>query len=565
MKVILDGSVEVNPENYLETNFAIDLRERRRLLLEPTNQVMTFFGDDMQYILNHVATYSRAQGMPLTIDFEDPDNTILEYYIDFTADSYEVGSDFVNVQIVRRKSLDHFFRLAEGKSLSVVNYPSAVHRYIDYQIIQPQQGLTYISLTLAFLSLQQELAQSIKDVQESIADVQEASTPSVSAAGPVVNVGAIIAASIKLAARVAYAIFIVAALINVITDILKLIFPPVRQFKCLRLRDLVKSMIEDLGFFYESSLLDSLDGATIIPVPVRKKDPIWLREVFFPQSLAYNDFYPTNRDTIKTGADVIDFVERTFNAETMVQNGVVRIERRSFWFENANQNVTANFNVMPDETTLVTYSNTMWKRKLFSYSIDANDINTLDDQNGTIDEYNASLMNSPNPDIVTLKDFEDVNISMSRATKKGDLTAVEIFAKTLASAVDFFAGTNFVQQIQSRENIMVVSDQYFTVTKFAWCVDSRLHPNQNQFIGTETIWNEYHRDKDPENNELEITAGMPIGLKLSEVISIQQNNYVNLDGRVVRVNYIEINPDDRDAIIDFEERKNITNIKTERI
>jgi hypothetical protein len=112
---------------------------------------------------------------------------------------------------------------------------------------------------------------------------------------------------------------------------------------------------------------------------------------------------------------------------------------------------------------------------------------------------------------------------------------------------------------------MRISDQYFTVTKVAYCQGSRLHPNQNAFIGTELIEQKYWADRRPENNQIKITVGMPIGLGLDKILALEQNNYVILGNRVIRVNYVSFNDDDNDAVIDFEEREQMPNIQTVRL
>lgn len=557
MEFILDG-LPANPENFLEINYEFDMRDRKRMVLNPVTDVITFFGEDRQRVLDFVATYSRAQGMPCTIDFG---NYQIEMYLDFTTDAFEIGSDFVNCEMIRRGATKSFINLAQGRLLSVVNWQPEDFEEIEYQIIQPQQGLLFISLLLALLSLRQEIAQAIKDVQDGNADLTEALTPT-AGVPPAIVVGAVIAASIRLAARIAYAIVIFAALIEIIGQILQLIFPPIRTFKCMRLNVMAQRAAQDLGFTLNSTLLDALSGATIIPVPLRKKDPTWFEEVFFDNSLAYTEGYPTSRDTIQTIADLFDFIETTYNAETVAINNTIRLENRTWFFDNAVGNLQEYFNVMPDETTLVGYADTIHKRKLFSYLIDGNDINTLDDQRGSIDEWNTSLISSPYPDIIGLKGFENVNINCARAMRKRKLTVVEEFARELAQAVDFFTGGNLEAQVADRINIMQVSDQYFTTTKFAWCVGSRLHPNQNQFIGTEALENNYHSDRRVENNQIKLTVGMPIGLGLDRILEIEQNNYVNLGNRIIRVNNINFNYDDNDAVIDFEEREPMPNIQT---
>lgn len=563
MKFILEG-IEANPENFLEVNYEFDLRDRKRAKLNPVENTVTFFGDDRQRILNFIAQYSRYQGMPVVIDFEDTNNTQIDMYLDFSS-NLEIGDDFVNCELVRRGGIKNFINLADGKSLATVNWLTSDFQEIEYQIIKENQALLYISLQLSLLSLQQEIAQSVRDIQEGIADVTEATTPSISPVGPVVNFGLIASSFIKLAMRIAYAIFIFAALIKIIGEILDLVFPKIRTFKCMRLRTMLQRSCQELGFTFVSNLIDTLPDATIIPIPARKKDPIWFQEVFFSNTLAFNEGYPTTRDSIVTIGDLIDFVEETFNAETVINNGVVRIENRPYFFQNAASGLIQNENIMPDETTTISFADNGYKRKVIEYAIDGNDINTLDNLIGNFDEYDVSLINSPYSDIQTLKGFENITIPMARATNKNKLNFVENTAKSLAKAVDFLTGGKLSQKIEDRKNIMVLSDQYFTVTKFAYCQGKRLHPNQNSFIGTDVIKNKYHSDLDITVNTLKYTLGMPIGLSLNKILQLEQNNYVNLGNKVIRINYINFNDDNNDAVIDFEERLNEPNLKITRL
>jgi hypothetical protein len=564
MKFFLEG-IEANPENFLEVNYEFDLRDRKRAKLSPVENTVTFFGDDRQRILDFIAQYSRFQGMPAVIDFEDANNTQIEMYLDFSS-NLEIGDDFVNCELVRRGGIKNFINLADGKSLATVNWQPIDFQEIEYQIIKENQGLLFISLSLALLSLQQEIAQSIRDITEGISDVTEASVPSITALGvPVINIPLIVSSSIKLAMRIAYAIFIFAALIKIIGEILQLIFPIIRTLKCMRLRTMLQRSCQTLGFTFVSNLIDTLPDATVIPIPARKKDPSWFQEVFLNNSLVFNEGYPTTRDTIVTIGDLFDFVEETFNAETVINNGVVRIENRPFFFQNAVSGLIQNENIMPDETTTVSFADNGYKRKVIEYAIDGNDINTLDNLIGNFDEYDVSLINSPYADIQTLKGFENVTIRMARATSKNRLNFVENTAKNLAKVVDTFTGGSLSQKIEDRKNIMVLSDQYFTVTKFAYCKGKRLHPNQNSFIGTDVIKTKYHSDLDITVNTLKFTLGMSIGLSLEKILQLEQNNYVNLGNKVIRINYINFNDDDNDAIIDFEERLNEPNLKITRL
>ena len=566
MKFFLDG-IEANPQDFLDVNYSVDLRDRKRIELNPTTTVLTFFGEDRKRILEWVDTYSEAQGMPVLIDFEDAANTTLNYYLDFNTSSFEVTDVAVNCELVRRGSMESFVRRSEGRSLSVVDYQPNDFIFADYQVITEQQGLQYITLAITFISLQQEVGKAVQSIAEGISDVQEASIPSISAVGiPVINIPLIASAIVKTAARIVYAVFIFIVLINTIRDILLLIFPPIRQIKALHLRTLVRRAIEELNYTLQSNLLDSVAPLAVLPVPQREDNPSIFQEVFMPGSLAYSEGYPTSLDTIQTIDDLITSIETMFNAEVQVSNGVVRIERKSFFEQNAQGEVIESFNIMPDEDTLtVNNPEQFYKRKLVKYQTDPNDSNTFDQFDNAVDEENVKLINSPYPDIVTIRGVDRTDLPFARAYPKGELNVVEKFARVVAKIVDTLTGSNLVQLIEDRKNIIRLSNQYYSVTKIAWMNGNRLAPNQDQFISARRIMDEYYSDLRPEINKLSIVQGMPVAIKLAKVLSIIANNYVILNGKVVRINYVEFNHYDRSGVIDYEEKSNRNNVKSVKI
>jgi hypothetical protein len=556
IQYFLDGQ-PCNPKDSELIDFELDFRTKRQKRIEPSVSTVTFVREDRQRVVDFITQYSTLEGMPFDIQMG---SLLLQYELDFTTESFEKGDTFVVCEFRRRRGLDSFFKNADSTSWRIVDFQPGDFRSIEYIVKPNQQGLYFISLSLALLSLRQEIAKSVQEVQEGIADVVKASVPV--GAPPAPDWGAIIVASIKLAARIAYFIFIFAALISTVLDIIRLIFPLVREFKCIGLKRMVEVGCQELGYTLESNLLDSLEELTIIPVPLNNPDKTWFREVFMPQSLAYTLGYPTERDVFPYFGDVLEFIENTFNAEIKVSNGVVKIENESYFLQNPSGVKDAAFNLVPDNETVVRYNNDdQFKRKIFVQAIDSSDVNTMDDTNDTILELRGETITSPH-NLSNLRNVLKIEIDTARATNKGKLNIVEKFAKTIAKAVDVFTGGSLASNIADRVNIMQVSDQYFTRTKWAWMQGKRLHPDQNKYIGMSAIYNNYHISKNNENNLKEITEKMPQALNMNKFFNIEQNNYVTLNGEVAKILYVKFNEWDRFAEIDYEKRVQNNNVIT---
>ena len=354
---------------------------------------------------------------------------------------------------------------------------------VDYVIIPEGQANYFISLMLATFALSQEIAKAVDEIQQSIADLIKASIP-VGLPVPAPDFGAIIVAGIKLAARVAYAIFIVIALVKLLTEIINIIFPVIRQFKAIKVKTLFEKSCAFLGYSVSSTLLNALTPLTILPVPLKSKKNSWFLELIAPNTLAYTNGYPSSRDSVKTLGQLISALEDTFNTKIKVSNGLVTFEQENFFLQTPNTGLLNAFNLQSElqsEHSLNT--DEIFKRLVVQYQTDPTDFNTFDDTFQSLFEISSEVENSPDRALELIKGYDLINIPFARGTNKGSLNFLEKSAKVLAQAVDLFCGSNLTSKVNARKNVMQVSSQYFSVTKLLWMNGTRLHQEQTNFIG----------------------------------------------------------------------------------
>jgi hypothetical protein len=559
IRYFLNG-VECNPVNKDDVEYIFDFTERRARTLELSVDTLEFVKEDYDAIKTYQSTWGKYVGMPLDIQYSN--GTTIQYLLDFSEDSYTERDRSCSVKLKRYRGSDNFSANADGLSFRAIQWQPSDFRMIDYVVIPDDQFIYFISLSLATFSLAQELAKSIQEIAEGIADIVKASVPV--GVPPVPDWGAIAVASIKLAARIAYTLFIIVALVQVIQQLLNVIFPNVRQFKGITVKRLLEKSCNYLGYTLQSTLLNQLDQLVICPVPLREKDPSLWVELFAPMSLAYTEGFPTARDTVQTPGQVITAVEDIFNAKTVVNDGIVRIEQELTYEQQAVQGVPLAFNLqeqLQNEHRLNTVE--LYKRKVCLYQIDGSDVNTMDDTKKTVFEVSSELENTQGINYELIKGVDFVNIPFARGTRKGSLTFVEAAAKVLAQAVDLFTGGNLSAQINDRKNVMQVSSQYFSVTKLLWMNGTKLHPNQNAFIGADVIVNQYHASRFIENNQKDVYEQMPIALTESEIFNILQNNFVILNnGQTAEIKRVNWSERRHMAMIDFTVRREAVNEKT---
>jgi hypothetical protein len=542
IKFILDG-IEANPVNRATNDnsgfqYGFDFGGSRTRLLEITTQDLVFSREDYTRIKAHKNTKGDFVGMPLDIVYSN--NTTIKYLLDFTGASYreEVGRSYT-VPIKRFEGIDNFFDNAMGVSFSQLPWqPLNDFRDIDYVVLPEAQFSYFIGLALATFGLAQEFANAVQEIQEGIADVVKAVTPV--GLPPAPDWGAIAVAVIKLAARIAYAIFIFIALIKVVNELLNLVFPKIRQFQGVGVKKLIERTAEKYGLTLSSTLLDSLDPLTIMPVPLRKKDPTFFEELLFPANLAYTYGYPSPKDIVKSPGQVIKVIEDVFNTVAVVRNGQLIIENEDFFIQNASQNIPLAENIQDTINTVIgNNADEIFKRIVIDYPTDPSDFNTYDDTKDSTNEQSSEIINSPGASFELIKGLDFQTTTFSRATPKGKLTFVEKAAKVVAEGIDLFTGSSLATLIDDRKNAIQISSQYLE---------------------------SYHVSRHIENNQKDTYEKMPWAATKDEIFTLLDNNYVILDnGKVAKVLKGTWSEETHMALIDFEIKRESVNEETVEI
>ena len=559
IQYILNG-VPCNPKNRREINYIFTRGDRRDRSLELNVSSLEFVAEDFDSINTWRNTYGDYVAMPLSVVYSN--GLTVDYMLSFSDPESVFKDRSCNLKMLRYNGMDNFFDRAEGLAFDVINWNQSDFRDIDYVVVPETSFLYFISLSIATFSLAQELGKAAQEIAEGISDVVSASQLSVGA------INATIVAAIKLAARIAYAIFIIIALIKLATELLNIIFPKIHQFKGITLRRLIEKGCEHLGYTLESTMLDALDKAVICPVPLKTKNPTLFKQLFQPLSLAYTHGYPSVRDSINSLGSAIAFLEEDLNAQVRIDNGnVVRIELESYYEQLATAQIPEAFNLqveLQDETTINSYE--IFKRLVVTYRTDPSDINTYDDSAKSLYESNSVVQSLPDPNYDTIKGLKRVDLPFARGTRKGSLTFAEKAAKSFAKAIDLFCNSSLASGIEGRKDVMQISNQYFSVTKLLWMNSSKLHPNQNNYVGAQRLADVYWEDKLIQNNQKIIKKSMPLAMTESEFFAFSANNYVTLgSGDVVNITRIDWNDYTKMAEVDYERKKAAINETTQVI
>ena len=530
IRYYLNGT-ECNPKNKDSVNYVFDFSDRQLRELELSVDTLEFVREDFDAIKQWIELYGRFVGMPLDIKYSN--GTIVKYLLDFADSGFVMQERGCKVKLKRYKSTDNFFDNADSLSFGLIKWNANELKEVDYVIIPEQQSSYYLSLMLATFALSQELYKAIQEISEGVADLTKALVP-VGLPVPAPDFGAIAVAAIKLAARIAYAIAIVIALTKLGIEIINLIFQPIRQFKAVTYQQLIKKGCEYLGYTLESNLLMSLGGLTVLPVPLRPKKANWFYELVGVATNGYTKGYPSSRDTIQTLGQAIRAIENTFNAKTIIVNGVVRIEQELYFEQTPNTTLLSAFNLQDKlQSEYKINADEVFKRMVIQYRVDPSDFNTFDDTYKNLYEISSEVLNSPDKSFELIKGFDLVDIPFARGTSKGDLNFLEDAAKAYAKAMDKFTNGNLTAKIEARKNTLQISSQYFNVTKLLWMQGSKLWPDQTYKIGCQAIAEQYWQSRYIQNIQRRIYENVPIAMTETELFSLLQNNFIVMDNGLV--------------------------------
>jgi hypothetical protein len=560
IRYYLNGT-ECNPKNKDSVNYVFDFTDRQLRELELSVDTLEFVREDFDAIKQWISIYGYVVGMPLDIKYSN--GQVVKYLLDFSDPSFTMQERGCKVKLKRYKAIDNFFDNANGLSFGTLQWNNSEFTNVDYVVIPEQQGSYYLSLALATFALVQELQNAIQEIAESAADLTKALVP-VGLPVPAPDFGAIAVAVIKLAARIAYALAIIIALVKLGIEIINIIFQPIRQFRAATIYKLVSKGCQHLGYTLSSTLLASIQDLTILPVPLKPKDPNWFYELLGVATNGYTNGYPSSRDTAQTLGQLITIIENTFNAKTIVKNGVVTIEHETYFEKTPNTGFLSAFNLQDQlQSEYKLNSEQQFKRMLIQYQVDPSDFNTFDDTKQNLYEISSEPINTTDRASELIKGFDLIDIPFARGTNKGKLNFLETAAKALAKSFDTFTGGSLSAKIEARKNVLQISSQYFNVTKLLAMNGSRLNSNQYQRLGCDVLAAKYWYSRYIQNNQKHVFENIPIAMTETELFQILDNNYIVLNnGKVAEITNIQWSEVEHYATATIHVREQAINVQT---
>jgi hypothetical protein len=498
---------------------------------------ITLSNEDREGIFNWIYQgQGRFENIPVTIE---SDTLTKNYYLDLKTCGF-TDTD-VSVSVYPRKGANWFWEQADNLTFDAIQknfgtlVPSTVQ--VPYLVVKPDLVIQTLMISITTFSLVTEIARTIKAITDLSGQALD-----------VVGTGALTTV-IQTVALVAYLVALSIALINLITQLVRLFFPKLRYFKAMRDYDLIRLGCQSLGFTLDSTLLAGIKNKLLtLPIPMTREQNRPSIFEFLPDDLTstvFNLGYPTASDTTPTLGEFIRQTLAMFNAEAIAYEGVLKLETRDWFEQNPVSNLELYFNEQSKREQLWGFDTEMdWKRKTISWQTDYSDLHTADNFYKVATEINTKQLNPINNDLVSITGYKDIPLVYSLGSRKRDLNFVEKLVKGLFTIADvlvnLFGGTgNFASSVTNRIGVLQISEETFSITKKLWCTISSNVAKQDEnfilYLGTDSIYNTYHRDQEVKVNSSRIFEEMPIPMTEYEFSQFSQNKFVNLNSTTVEL------------------------------
>lgn len=564
MDFILNGQ-PVTTQNILQISLNSDFTQRVGTLEIGADRLI-FEREGKVIIDEWKALYGPFHGIPL--DILTANNT-LRYYVDLMEDA--VYREFsTEVTIKRRGGKDNFFDQAEGTSWELMKAKGVDFTIFDipYKIVKPDAFTLALILGSSIFTLTRELINQIIALSEAVTNVIDAVTPDTGTA-ITFNIGQITTLVIKALLQLIVVGLLIFALLKMAQQFFELIWPQTRYFQGCKELELMQKGCEFLGYTFESDLMSTMTGATVLPVPLVKSKNSWWDYIENDLNFAYTKGYPTAQDTVPTIGALFSALEAKYNARTVVVDNVVRFERRDYYQTMAATQVIPALNLQDKrDNALSLNTQDVWKRKYVHYQVDASDLHTMDFFDPTDAEYSTEPTVIPNVDLVAIKGYQDVNLPFALGVRKNQLNFIENLAKEFFELVDNLsaqlgAPTNYVGIINNSIGVMQISQQFFSVTKSMWTVNGKQPANYMDHLSASSIYSQFHQIDEIEVNDYEIFIDSPVRMNEDDFISLMNVNYAEIDGLPCEILAIQFFEEQSHAIISYKKPNNWANGKTQ--
>ncbi len=447
-----------------------------------------------QYIADGISSgLGIFEGIPF--DIECSNGTTIDVFNGMldTTEYKEISPVEVECKIKKLKGIDQLMDRANGVTYAYLYEENHITDsdfsripYIKEKPFKESAGEMAL-LSLSIFLFTKQLIDSTKSLAEKLGVNATAHTIG-GVSGPAAGVQYTV---FTLIIEAIYIAVILVQLINLITDLLDILYPKLRGWNGMKFQTLLEKGCQYLGYNYHSSI-DELPYLYILP---SKNDEGKRYGSNSDDSVGY----PDTLDFGYTIGEMFQLVNKMFSARIRIIGNDVYQEpliNDNFWINQSQF-------IIPDiENEVVQYNPQDIKtRQIVRYQTDLADYWTLIRYEGTGAEIVVTPITVGDQKRVLIKGFEDVQIPYALGDEKQGLNPIEIFIKGLCIVIDeiinFFGGnSDTAGDIEAREKMLHVTGDSLTVGKILYLVEDPssgklVIDGNTEKINAISLWNKY--------------------------------------------------------------------------
>ncbi|MBU3660995.1 MAG: hypothetical protein FGM14_14055 [Flavobacteriales bacterium] len=523
--------VQLNPRNYEDFRFVRDFVTPQSKLEVQTDKLF-LVNEDYKRLYRWIYQEQGRLESPEANVIDDLGN-VYPHFLDLS--SLVISNNEMQLDLVARKGFQHFYEKANGLTFEALHILGGLNASlkidIDYLIVPDDLNLQRLTSLSLQISISYQLSQAILEASKLVGDATNPFT--------VTN------AVIKAIAITLQIVFLVINL-TINTILLKeLYFPRIRKLNAYSDYALIKQAVEYLGFTLDSTVLFNLRFIATLPAPQIKPNNSIFSKYFNQLSDYFNTHYPTLTDSCPTLWSLIESYLITYNLRCFVYDGIVKIERRDYFVQNANMVIKPTFTDQGKRESVREFNDEeVYLRKFFHYVTDLTDLHAINSIPNQVrySEVQTVPNSVINQDLVNIKGLNEYLIPFELAAVKTELTGIESAVSLLFGVIDsvlnfFGSNSNLQNVITDRLGVMMISQQFFQQTKRLYMAQNstKQRSDYQTQLSISNIIDNYHADLKVANNCKRIER-QTIPFTMQNFKDLEQNNFVTLEsGEVVEV------------------------------
>ena len=497
------------------------------------------------------------EGLPLQI--QENGFNVFDGYLDFLNDFEIVDPTTVKSRIKKYDSNDNFQDKANGLTFGFLEQIQVVTNsdttLVPYLIEKEFNFVEFAFISVTIYIIGRDLVQLIQglvyDIGVIAADV--AGGVSGSAAGVIMTAASVVV-------NIAIASFMTNALAQLILELLAYLISPVKYHKAMRVERLIQKACSFLNLTYNTSIVDIPE---LVLLPSKTEVDQDTQQGFILSSATIiqpGRGIPSTADYGYTFGELLDAMNKTFNAEYAVINGVLQHHTKSssFWLQQSAY-------ILPDilQESIVTNANELISDKIILFKSDLKDYNTLENFLGTTYEIRTRPISISDSRNVLTNGFGKVEIPYSLGNRKNSLNKFEQFIENLFSKFDdlvnWFPGgsSNLAGVMNGRIGYLKLETDYLNTPKLMKMdSNNRLLLNNRNTWSARYLYNNYHNSDsfvlNNFGNQYYVYKNVRVPFGFEDFNQLTQNSYFyNQNGDICKLEKISWNISQDFATLDY--------------